>query len=189
MNVILKTVALVLATNTALAFTTPEVRVKLLDKDNRPVAGMPVVMQTEQFDITKVLTPHSNMKYINSQRVVLTDKSGVASLPGSFLLRTPKGIIVDIGYAVSCESQGTVYEHQRRAVITSDSDALKFKIQNEGAKQNWLCSLYADDKDSSDLQMNDLVCKTNASAEEAIAALRALVQNDKNNGCTVEKNF
>ena len=186
MKALVTSIALVLFAQASFAFSTPAMTVRLVDKDNQPIAGFPVVLQTQQTDLTKVLTPHSNGQSVNMQRTIVTDKNGVANLSSVFMMFTPKSILVVPSYVEHCpDKESWQTNHRTDFNRTNEKDG--FFIATPGEKQGWGCMMGQDQK-YNDLQTN-LVCKASASADDMIAMLRQNIQQTNNAGCEAQKDF
>lgn len=186
MKALVTSIALVLFAQASFAFSTPSMTVRLVDKDNQPIAGFPVLLQTQQTDITKVLTPHSSGKSVNMQRTVLTDKNGVAQLDSVFLMFAPKSIYVVPAYIEHCDNRES-WQANAKIDFVRTNEKGGFVIASGSEKQGWGCVMGQDEK-YSDLQAN-LVCRSNLSADDTIAMLRQAVNQTHAVGCEVQKDF
>ena len=186
MKAFVTSIVLILFAQASFAFSTPSMTVRLVDKDNQPIAGFPVLLQTQQTDITKVLTPHSSGKSVNMQRTVLTDKNGVAELESEFMMFAPKSIFVQPAYVEYCADKESFLQHNRISFVRTN-DKGGFVIANAGEKQGWGCTMGQDEK-YNDLQQN-LVCRSSLSADDTIAMLHQAVNQTRAAGCDVEKDF
>ena len=186
MKALVTSLALILCAQASFAFSTPAMTVKLVDKDNQPIAGFPVLLQTQQTDLTKVLLPHSSGKSVNMQRTVLTDKDGVANLDPVFMMLAPKNILVEPAYVENCPDKESWQTHTRIDFLAQQGRG-GFVIASGAEKQGWGCIMGKDEK-YSDLQEH-LICRSTLSAADTMTLLRQAVQQTRNAGCEVEKDF
>lgn len=167
------------------AYSTPAMTVKLVDKNNQPIAGFPVLLQTKATDLSKILIPHSSGKSINNQVTTLTGADGVAHIDSVFSMRKIQNILVEPAYVENCPDLEDYQTHTRISFMRIDN--VGFVIASGTEKLGWSCST-GSDGEYSDLQEN-LVCRSTLTKEEQLAYLKQRVQETRAKGCEVEKNF
>lgn len=189
MKILFSALTLLLISQMSFAFSTPEVRVKLIDKNKQPVVGFPVYLQTSVTDVTKLLTPHSNALKASGQVVAVTDANGVAVLKSHSSFSTPREMTFDVGFIKSCA--GGIIKHAK--VPFMFGNAPTFRIDNDGPRKGFICTLFVSKDDASSefdqVDIQNLQCSIDLTADEAMAALKTLTADAYNSGCSLEDSF
>jgi hypothetical protein len=175
--------AFVFIAQSSFAVSSQGMRLQLLDRDNKPLVGIPVTLDVSgtkgRWDTSSGFPKRGSKSVDVAQKTVTTDAQGIATIPG-FSISSGNEFAIDIGQTFYC-NDGDVSQLN---FIGGDRGVRFGRVG--GAENGWSCTFTGDDKSQ---VPGAQVCKSPNTTAEIVAALRSGFEKYRQLGCAPRRDF